>query len=250
MDIDTEIEYNIDNLTKIENFKLKLKSFSEDELHELVKQYRLSAIANENHINNAIDEILATLSTVKLEGYEFRFKSIESILIKLLNNPSKKLRDTLRYTFIIPIDEFSEKLEEIIKIFENYQIYLYEKDKNFKNTFCDGNIYKGVNTSFKYDEFIFEVQFHTQESFNLKMDTHRIYEALRLGNIDECAGIFESIKLSNYIENPDGLDKISKCKKYNIPSKCLQIIRRGGKLLKKKTNKRNIKVNIKVKKEN
>lgn len=154
----------------------------------------LLAQANENEPN--ITEDLQTIATevlAEMVGLEHIFKTEDSLSRKLVDKSYENLRrlpkkaetinDVLRYTFILPIQNYAigisqtvEKLREL-----TYQI---PEDKIWNAWQTIGSIkdrgYRGFNItviSFKSQKF--ELQFHTEESFGLKMQTHYLYEELR-----------------------------------------------------------------------
>jgi len=98
-----------------------------------------------------------------------------------------------------------------------------------KNTFCEGNEYKGVNASFAYNGFVFEIQFHTEESFKNKKITHDLYKQKRIGAMTECDYTIQSIKFANAVKMPAGLENKYPCKPYKFPVKCLPKTRKTRK---------------------
>ena len=121
----------------------------------------------------------------QLSGLEFRFKSVESLSRKLehyshknstsLLDNAKINADTLRYTMLIDPEYYSETTIAILDKFTSggYAV------TRFSNTW-DNATYKGLNTYIQSATgLVFELQFHTPESFDAKMRTHEYYEIAR-----------------------------------------------------------------------
>ena len=111
----------------------------------------------------------------RLEGLAYNIKSRESLRSKLAQ---KKPYDVLRYTFIVPESNFADN---IVSIDHYLEIEGIQKDESrSKNYFCDKNIYKGINRTYIFNNFLFEIQFHTDASYDAKTNkTHALYETFR-----------------------------------------------------------------------
>jgi len=104
---------------------------TDKKLNKLIYKYTINAIKNEPQISSIIKNAISHIdSKLRLEGFDHRFKTTNSILIKLLNAPDKQLRDTLRYTIIIP-SNFSNTLAAIIRTFNENKITEFKPDTNF-----------------------------------------------------------------------------------------------------------------------
>ena len=114
----------------------------------------------------------------KQEGLEFRLKNEDSLARKLADEPGKPINDSLRYTTVYESNQLAGGAEKTMTKLESLG---YEKIA-VKNTFEEGSRYMGVNTTFKSpDGQIFELQFHTPASFNVKQNlTHGLYQEFRL----------------------------------------------------------------------
>lgn len=125
----------------------------------------------------------------KVEGLEYRLKSLNSlerkIKTEMLAGISEQqavdsVRDVVRYTAIFDNNTFVEqyqKMQEQLAT-KGYRTIVV------KNTWQEGSTYKGVNTFVnafvEKDNVIFEMQYHTQESFELKNGKlHQLYEIFR-----------------------------------------------------------------------
>ena len=86
------------------------------------------------------------------------------------------LNDLNRYTMLFDDAQYTRKVSGVIADMEA-QGFKFSKVKNTWNT----NTYKGINCNVTApDGRVFELQFHTPESFRIKMDvSHPLYEKAR-----------------------------------------------------------------------
>ncbi|HHG8199654.1 TPA: minor capsid protein [Streptococcus pneumoniae] len=154
----------------------------------------------------------------KLAGLEFRKKTVESLSRKIiadslvenisLSKAVSKINDALRYTTIFDSDTFTE---EYLKMKQNLIAEGYKIVK-VKNTWLVDGPYKGVNTVVEKDGINFEMQYHTQESFDLKNGSlHELYEKYRDTNTSdlERMKLFkEMLDLSNGLEIPKNIERV------------------------------------------
>lgn len=136
-------------------------------------------------------EVVKMISSVggKAAGLEYRLKSQASLQRKvekeMLAGISEQqavenIWDAIRYTAIFEPKEFVAKYEAMQKVLlaQGYKTILV------KNSWEDNAVYKGINTFvsafIEKDNVIFEMQYHTQESFELKNgELHKLYELFR-----------------------------------------------------------------------
>ncbi|HGK9866625.1 TPA: minor capsid protein [Streptococcus pneumoniae] len=154
----------------------------------------------------------------KLAGLEFRKKTVESLSRKIiadslvenisLSKAVSKINDALRYTTIFDSDTFTEEYLKMKQklVAEGYKIV------KVKNTWLVDGPYKGVNTVVEKDGINFEMQYHTQESFDLKNGSlHELYEKYRDTNTSdlERMKLFkEMLDLSNGLEIPKNIERV------------------------------------------
>lgn len=154
----------------------------------------------------------------KLAGLEFRKKTAESLARKIttdsqaenisLLKATSKINDALRYTTIFDSDTFAKEYLKMKQelIAEGYKVV------KVKNTWLIDGPYKGVNTVVEKDGINFEMQYHTQESFDLKNGPlHELYEKYRDTNISdrERMKLFkEMLNLSNELEIPKNIERV------------------------------------------
>jgi hypothetical protein len=110
-------------------------------------------------------------------------------------------RDVFRLTFIIIYDDkFEQTFWDILQKLSDLGIKIIQA----KNFFHEGNIYKGFNGIFRYNDFDFEIQFHTSKSKSVKAAIHPKYEELRILNCDNPEKgrlIEECIEMSRAVRN-------------------------------------------------
>ena len=166
------------------------KEYGDKKFNNQVKQNGEQLIERAHSIEPPITKVLQETSKAlgaRMEGLEFRFKGLDSLVRKIkgkvrndkksLDVATKDMKDVLRYTMILDennfVEGFEKTRENLAKL--GYNIY------RIKNTFQDGESYKGLNTNVKDSQGnIFELQFHTQKSFDLKMGPlHKMYEEQR-----------------------------------------------------------------------
>lgn len=154
----------------------------------------------------------------KLAGLEFRKKTSESLARKIatdskienisLSEAADNINDALRYTTIFDSDTFAKEYSEMKQklIAEGYKIV------KVKNTWLTDGPYKGVNTVVKKDGINFEMQYHTQESFDLKNGPlHELYEKRRLPSTTKAERHrldTEMVKLSKALKVPKNIERV------------------------------------------
>lgn len=180
-----------------------------------------STIADQIYATAVQEETTVTLLLQSFEtdsrhltGLEHRLKSPESIARKLLLNAHdmeisleeavQTIHDALRYTFIIDDDQYTNGVDEILKSL----VSLGYRVERLKNTWGSEG-YKGINTNLTTpDGYIFEVQFHTQDSFDAKeVKTHDLYEIVRSEESTEAEKLEANAKqkaIFNAVPVPDG----------------------------------------------
>ena len=189
---------------KITMNSFHLKSKAEKYARQLIKQ----AGEIEPQITKALLNV-AFLHQIEMIGLENKFKTLDSLTRKItdgaesrsfsyntfgvksfekfLRQAANHNNDTLRYTFILPLEKYSIKVEQVLSDLRNVD-YLIEKIWNAwrldKTPFDRG--YRGINAAvISSQKQKFELQFHTEESYRLKTDTHNFYQELRSNKTTE-----------------------------------------------------------------
>ena len=154
----------------------------------------------------------------QLAGLEFRKKTAESLARKITADSqvenissaeaASKINDALRYTTIFDSDTFTEEYSKMKQklIAEGYRVV------KVKNTWITNGPYKGVNTVIEKDGINFEMQYHTQESFDLKNGPlHELYEKRRLSSTTKAERHkldAEMVKLSKTLKVPKNIERV------------------------------------------
>ena len=208
----------------------------------------------------------------KLLGLQYKIKDPVKVMFKLkLKGENYQLRDILRYTIVFPTDEYVKGVYNIFIDLMNDTTYK-TKHAWVKQRWCVGDMYQGINTSWLYNNnFIFELQFHTYESFDAKTygDLHDVYDDY---NKHKCEHIYigdkdyimkrcrnkrnKMIKLEDKIPVPPELEN-DKCgydieewyKLLNIPSKLKRKMKRKMKRKSKRKSNRKSKRKSKSKRK-
>ena len=152
-----------------------------------------------------------------LAGLEYRVKSPKSLYNKLYQRVEKSffdsIADVIRYTVILEPKEYVEQIRSVTDALyeKNWKIY------SLKNYWVNDSFpYNGVNTKFKNSRnYRIEIQFHTQESFDVKMseEDHKLYEQRRVlePGCDEYNRILQlQLKLYSDMEYPENIADLEK----------------------------------------
>jgi hypothetical protein len=152
-------------------------------------QFLSRAATSEQSISPKMIQIRDTIPSAQTPGYpDYVLKSSDSFKRKLAtalsDNPNltvddalATMKDSVRYTIQVPTSDYTSGVTNAVTQMQGAG---FEPVK-FKNLWGDEG-YKGINSFWKDPEtgHIFEVQFHTPESFGAKMDAHGLYEEMRL----------------------------------------------------------------------
>ncbi|MFA9376242.1 MAG: minor capsid protein [Lachnotalea sp.] len=176
--------------------------------------YYNKAILNESEITKKIKEVAAS-NNMKNLGLKYKIKEKDSYLEKIRKNYKPdgneyEIKDIVRYTLGADTKSLVKRTLQSIDMFnqEGYNTI------RIKNTWKPKSQYKGINTSIKAPNGqMFEVQYHTQESFDLKNnELHKIYEKLRKLNDYESDEYIEledkMIELSDKLITPKGITEV------------------------------------------
>jgi hypothetical protein len=140
---------------------------------------------------------LAAKNSSSLAGLEFKFKSPESLMRKLklrlrgllernklhplyiprVSDIAHEVDDVLRYTVVTEKDAYAPTVQEFSRALVS-ELRCNVKNINF---WQPGSTYFGVNAYVSMENFTFEIQFHTPESWRVKeKEAHELYRAFRL----------------------------------------------------------------------
>lgn len=169
-----------------------------------------------------VSSILRSLETneIRLAGFDFRIKSQSSLARKIRTDAvlegvseehaAQGINDVLRYTYVSPDKSFVEEFVRIRKLIEAEGYNLVEVRNTLK---LRKNGYRGVNTKVEApDGYIFELQFHTQASLDVKENlNHPLYEKARLAETSAAEReklTRKMVENSTKIPTPPGIDKV------------------------------------------
>jgi hypothetical protein len=158
-------------------------------------------------------------------GLEHRLKSAESLTRKIATDmanegltaeqASGRIADAVRYTSSFPPERLVEGVQATLRQLESEGNQVLK----LKNTWLDeASSYKGINVQMKApDGQVFELQFHTPESFWAKDEgTHAIFEEMRKlqkGSPEWEALNEKQMEIARQLKVPDGIEKIQPIKK-------------------------------------
>lgn len=216
-------------------FSKEIKNRSRQVARSLLAQ----AEKNEPRITFDLQEIASELSA-EIIGINNRFKTVQSLtgkinkqsfvsikiladsgfplddaIEKIMKREAARNNDALRYTFVFQIEKyvfgFKQTIEKLRQ--KNYAVpenRIWNAWKNIGTTFDKG--YRAINvTIISSEKQIFELQFHTRESYELKIEIHPLYKLLQSGKISQKMRIEISekiIRLAQKIMPPKGVKKL------------------------------------------
>lgn len=197
----------------------QVKYADSDEYGILKAQYKgmsyySKAIEGEPEITNQVKKIAESTGMDSL-GLEYRIKTKESFLEKIRKNYDPggneyEIKDIIRYTLGADPERLTEKTLLAIEKFGNEGY----NTVRIKNTWHPDSSYNGINTFIKSPGGqTFEMQYHTQESFDLKNgELHNLYEKQRKILDDESEEYLElddkMIELSSRLTFPKNIERV------------------------------------------
>ncbi|MCY7342269.1 MAG: hypothetical protein LH603_10615, partial [Pseudonocardia sp.] len=174
----------------------------------------------ERTITPDVRAVVGGVDEARLRGHDYVLKSENSLKRKLATEFERfpdldasdtpgLVRDSVRYTMEIPPGSYVDGVAHAVADLQARGF----QNVGFKPTWDNPGGYKGVNTNWLDPRTgqVFELQFHTPDSFVAKMDTHPYYEAMRVPGVsvaevarlaDEQAAIFGRVDV------PAGVDRL------------------------------------------
>ncbi|WP_101698703.1 tyrosine-type recombinase/integrase [Clostridium minihomine] len=171
------------------------------------------ALKNEPEITNMLQSLTEETGG-HLEGLDYRLKSPDSVYEKAHGREEltaiEDMNDLIRYTGIYSSDSLAAATKKSLSLLQekNYKIV------KIKNSWDDKiNPYKGINAVIRSPSGqTFEVQYHTQESFELKDgEMHRLYEQYRQlhPKSQKALKLLKTMfELSAKLQRPDNIDEV------------------------------------------
>jgi len=207
---DKKVELSISILEKIEvetNKKEFITPFF-NKAKELIRETKELDKKVRKILTNAPNRIQTPEATFDFCNYNYRIKSLQSLVRKLLfdflekkydndfdkfkedrnlinnirtflSNPLN-VKDIFRCSFILS-DDISKFKSQFVQILQNLKDNAISTI-SVKNSFLRGNSYKDIKVFASYAMFpeqIFEIQFQTKQTSQIKFKAHEIYESVR-----------------------------------------------------------------------
>lgn len=173
-------------------------------------RYR-AAVGREPVVTRDVTAIAKSMG-VDTDGLEYRIKSRPSYMRKVQSRGQEyEVKDILRYTYTTKADSLAEKTLSCLDAYKAEGYTVLEVKNTWKSR---SNPYRGINTVIQSpDGQVFELQFHTPESFALKNgELHRLYEKQRLivdRRSDEYLRLQdEMFRLSGKLEIPKDIERV------------------------------------------
>ena len=161
---------------------------------------------------------MAAAVQARMAGLDYRFKGRESLIRKIESKTWRRdvtparaaanITDVLRYTVLLDGESF---VSQYWQLQEQLAASGYQTNK-VSNTWRKNAVYKGINTTITKNGQVFELQFHTEQSFNLKNnELHKLYEEAReISTSTERRAELQRqmVELSRQIPTPPGISTI------------------------------------------
>ena len=154
----------------------------------------------------------------RMEGLKHRLKGEDSLARKITSigieegitprNAAGTMRDVIRYTGIFKGEELVQKAKGISDSLkgEGWQVL------KVRNYFGGGGNYEGLHFVFGNGKIQMEMQFHTEESFRIKMANHYDYEVYRTTGASKVIKTWtDSLMMDNWagFTPPDGYGNVN-----------------------------------------
>lgn len=159
------------------------------EQNEAADRFLANARRAEPQITRDVISIAEDVGGSRMRALESRLKDEDSFKRKLAgqlsdadlqsspDNALAKMKDSVRYTMELPENSYADGVDKAV---QELQRRGYE-NVTWKNSW-GGEGYQGLNSTWRDPQSgqVFELQFHTRESFEAKTATHELYEKQRL----------------------------------------------------------------------
>jgi hypothetical protein len=191
---------------------------------EQAKPVLEKALAAEPALTGSIEQNTEDLGG-KMIGLEYRLKSAESLTRKIATDMANeglteaqaagRIADSVRYTSCFPPEKLVQGTQSTLARLQAEGNTILK----LKNTWLDSeSSYKGINVQMQTpDGQVFELQFHTPESFWAKDEgTHAIFEKMRQvskGSPEWNELNEQQMEIARKLQVPDDIDKIQPIKK-------------------------------------
>ncbi|MQA13426.1 MAG: hypothetical protein GEV09_04405 [Pseudonocardiaceae bacterium] len=164
------------------------------EQNAVADRYLSGARADEVQISPQVTGVTGHIDGARTQGYpDYVVKGEDSFKRKFAGDLEKypdltedqvvaNIKDSVRYTIEVPQHNYTDG---VLQGVNDLRSRGYE-NVTFKPTWDNPDTYKGVNSTWRDPATgrVFELQFHTPDSFNAKMATHDLYESERVVTTD------------------------------------------------------------------
>lgn len=189
------------------------------ELSLLAQDLISKAKVHDEETTNVLKTV-ASMGNGTLEGLQFRIKGKASLERKLVEKAgekgltvreyAKRVTDVLRYTQVSDPDNLAE---DCLLAMDNLRKMGYSTVEA-TNTLKDTNaVYRGINTLVRApDGYVFELQYHTPQSLEIKEINHKLYEEQRLASTSIARKLVlkdQMLRNAKKVERPKEIDKIA-----------------------------------------
>lgn len=148
---------------------------------DIVEWYLQAAQDEDRRVTGDMVEV-AKREGGELEGLDFRTKSRSSLERKIRGmnkggDPRRWIGDALRYTMVFHPADYSVQVQKALYALEEKGYHVSSEE----NSWARGDTYSGLHYNLVDRSGLkIEVQFHTEDSYNLKQKTlHKMYEEFR-----------------------------------------------------------------------
>ena len=207
--------------SQIQNAKADADKLNNEEKNGENYKHAYQLIAKAQKVEPQVTKDLQQVvknDNAELAGLQFRFKGKNSLADKLerksleknisVEEYAKRVTDVLRYT-----EQSSE--EALYNNFNSFVRQMNERGYEMievNNTWYDGSVYKGINTLMRTpDGYVFEMQFHTPTSLEIKEINHKLYEESRKPSTSQSERDRLELEMSrnaNNVPTPTNVGKI------------------------------------------
>lgn len=160
-----------------------------DELTRRAEKHAAASIADATRAEPGVTKMLQGIADTfggHMEGLKNRLKTQGSLSRKVRDKSLLKgrsqadiaagMNDVLRYTMVLDPGKYAAGAQGALDGFVERGFEIVDAD----NTWSPGNVYQGINAVLRAPNgTLFELQFHTSESFAAKSSTHADYELAR-----------------------------------------------------------------------
>jgi len=182
-------------LKKIGDEEVRFESEEQYQQIKALAEDRFSKAREQEGAYTELMEQLASEHGGQLVGLEHSLKSADGLTRKIRmdmiekglteEEAAQQITDANRYTMTFGADEFVAKAQEVQASLSKQGWTMY--DHKWKNYFQSGDAYDGYNTVMENKDTgqLFELQFHTPQSVQIKKQARHLFERFRVLGADQ-----------------------------------------------------------------